>query len=98
MNNDTSFNWTVGTSQGVDGEGCFTETANGNTSSSNYDLISVLLHEIGHALGVAHPTNRCSTRDACYYQTMNPCTDAEEFMRRTLESGDIKSIQTNYGQ
>ena len=98
MNSDGSIDWTLGPNQNVDAEGCFTETANGSPSSSNYDLLAVLLHEVGHALGISHPTNRCSTRDACYLQTMNPCTDAEEFMRRTLESGDIKSIQTNYGQ
>jgi len=98
MNNNTAFNWTLGPSQGTDGNGCFSETSNGNTSTSNYDLISVLLHEVGHALGVSHPTSRCSSRDACYSETMNPCTDAEEYMRRTLGSGDIKSIQTNYGQ
>lgn len=94
--NVSSFKWTLGPSQNVSG-GCFSETSNGNTSSSNYDLLSVLLHEIGHSLGVSHPTSRCSTRDACYPETMNPCTDAEEFMRRTLGNGDIKSIQTNYG-
>lgn len=95
--NVASFNWTLGPSQNVDGSGCFTETANGNTSSSNYDLLSVLLHEIGHSVGISHPTSRCSSRDHCYPETMNPCTDAEEYMRRTLGDGDIKSIQTNYG-
>jgi matrixin len=95
--NVSSFNWTVGPTQGTDADGCFTETLNGNTASSNYDLLSVLLHEIGHSLGVSHPTSRCSTRDDCYIDTMNPCTDAEEYMRRTLADGDILSIQTNYG-
>ena len=95
--NVSSFNWTLGPSQGTDTAGCFTELINGNTASSNYDLLSVLLHEVGHSLGVSHPTSRCSTRDDCYRETMNPCTDAEEYMRRTLGDGDIQAIRSNYG-
>lgn len=95
--NQSSFSWTRGPALSKT-NGCENEVGNGNTSSANYDIFSVLLHEIGHSLGVDHPTARCSTRDACYHETMNPCTDAEEYERRALNSGDIQAIQSNYGQ
>jgi hypothetical protein len=93
--NQAAFDWTLGPAPSA---GCQVEATNGDTSSSNYDVFSVLLHEIGHAIGISHPTNRCSSRDACYHETMNPCTDAEEYERRALNAGDILAVQMNYGQ
>lgn len=96
--NQAAFSWTLGPALSKDGSGCQVEVGNGNTNSSNYDVFSVLLHEIGHAIGISHPTSRCSSRDACYHETMNPCTDAEEYERRALNAGDILAAQQNYGQ
>lgn len=95
--NQAAFSWTAGPAPSVDGAGCAVEVGNGSTSSSNYDLLSVLTHEIGHALGVSHPNNKCQSSDPCYPETMYSCTDAEEFMRRALDAGDRGAIASNYG-
>jgi len=95
--NQAAFSWTNGPGLTKDASGCEVEVGNGNTGSSNYDIFSVLLHEIGHSVGISHPTSRCAITDSCYHETMNPCTDAEEFERRALNAGDISAIQTNYG-
>ncbi len=94
--NQSAFTWTAGPAPSVDADGCAVEVANGNTSS--YDLLSVLLHEIGHALGISHPTNRCSARDRCYAESMYSCTDSGEYMRRTLNDGDKGAVQSLYGE
>jgi hypothetical protein len=97
MNSDQSaFKWTAGEPPEVVG-GCAVEVANGDTSTNNYDFLSVMTHEVGHALGVAHPNNRCSTRDKCYAESMYACTDAEEYMRRALNAGDKASAVSLYG-
>jgi predicted Zn-dependent protease len=95
--NESSFTWTLGPSPSVDGDGCAIEEANGDTSTSNYDLLSVLTHEIGHALGISHPNNKCQSWDHCYPETMYSCTDAEEFMRRALNEGDRAAVGSLYG-
>ncbi len=95
--NQAAFQWTAGPSPSVDGDGCAVEVGNGNTSTNNYDFLSVLTHEIGHSLGVSHPNRRCSSTDHCYPETMFSCTDAEEFMRRALNAGDRLSVSSLYG-
>ncbi len=95
--NQAAFSWTAGPAPSVDANGCAVEVGNGNTASSSYDLLSVLTHEIGHSLGVSHPSSRCSAGDHCYPVTMYSCTDAEEFMRRALNAGDVLSIKSLYG-
>ena len=77
---------------------CAAEVGNGDTASSNYDLLSVLLHEVGHAIGIDHPNKRCSTRDKCYEESMYSCTDAEEYMRRAINPGDEAAVQSLYGE
>jgi hypothetical protein len=95
MNNAGGFTWTKGADP-THVSGCIDEESN-DPLESRYDLFSVLLHELGHAIGMSHPTNRCSGTDACYAQTMYSCTDSGEYMRRTLESGDILSVVSKYG-
>jgi hypothetical protein len=95
--NQSAFSWTAGPSPSLDADGCAVEVSNGNVNSDNYDLLSVLTHEIGHSLGISHPSNRCRSNDACYAVTMYSCTDAEEFMRRALNEGDRLSASTLYG-
>jgi hypothetical protein len=95
--NQSAFFWTEGPSPSLDAGGCAVPVGNGNASSSNYDLLSVLTHEIGHSLGLSHPNNRCRSSDACYAETMYSCTDAEEFMRRSVNAGDAAAISTLYG-
>ncbi len=95
--NQAAFLWTAGPAPALDADGCAVEAANGNTNSSNYDFLSVLTHEIGHSLGISHPNRRCSASDHCYPETMFSCTDAEEFMRRALNPGDVLSVSTLYG-
>jgi hypothetical protein len=56
------------------------------------DLQNIATHEIGHGLGLA---DLYST--ACYSQTMYGYSTEGDTDGRTLESGDIKGIQTLYG-
>ena len=78
----------------MDANGCAVDELNG--AGNAYDFLSVMFHEVGHAIGIAHPHNRCDPADECYPESMNACTDAEEFMRRALNQGDKDAIAANY--
>ena len=95
MNNNAALGWTAGPGPSVDGDDCAVEAANAATNL--FDFLSVMTHEVGHSLGVAHPNNRCSARDKCYPETMYSCTDSGEYMRRALNPGDQAAIASLYG-
>jgi len=58
-----------------------------NDSDGDYDIYTVLLHEMGHALGLMHPSiDTGSVMDASYGGA-----------RRSLTADDIAGIQSIYG-
>ena len=59
-------------------------------SSSLMDYQNVFTHEIGHAAGMAHPS------DACTEETMFRFAEEGETKKRTLESGDISGVTELY--
>jgi len=54
------------------------------------DLLNILTHEIGHAMGLGHPG------DACTEETMFRYADNGETKKQTLEGGDIAGINALY--
>jgi hypothetical protein len=70
----------------VAGDISFNSRANYTLTTGGYDLQTVALHEIGHALGMAHSSS--------YGVTMYP---AYTTSRRTLSADDIAGIQAIYG-
>ena len=95
MNSNAAVGWTAGPAVTHVG-GCHEEVAD-DASETLFDLLSVTLHEFGHALGQDHPNGRCSTRDKCYKETMYSCTDPGQYSRRALDPGDQAAIESNYG-
>lgn len=57
-------------------------------ASENADLITQLIHELGHVLGLDHNSNRTSI--------MYPAFEPHE-VKRVLSDGDITAIQGLYG-
>jgi len=64
------------------------ETSLGDTSVMDFQNITT--HELGHALGLAHP------EDTCTEQTMYRFAAFGETQKRTLGVGDIKGVQQLY--
>jgi len=56
------------------------------------DLQNIATHELGHAVGLADAYN-----SACSAATMYGYSDYGDVQKRTLESPDIKGLQTLYG-
>jgi hypothetical protein len=54
------------------------------------DLRNILTHELGHAMGMAHPS------DTCTLETMYRFASEGETKKRTLHSGDIAGINALY--
>ncbi|MFB3067456.1 MAG: matrixin family metalloprotease, partial [Planctomycetota bacterium] len=77
--------------------GCAIEAGNGVAPPNEFDLLSVMFHEVGHALGIDHSNRFCDPDGDCYEESMHPCTDVLEFMRRAANPGDRAAIEKNYG-
>ena len=78
--NDPDYNW--------GNAGRTNETGLGDINVM--DFLNVATHEIGHAVGLGHPS------DACIEETMYRFTQNGETKRRTLHAGDIAGIQALY--
>lgn len=63
---------------------------NADTTSDVMDLENIATHEVGHALGLAHP------KDNCHDETMFASAGLDEIKKRTLNPGDIKGINHLY--
>ena len=57
-------------------------------AGTGYDLISVMTHELGHALGLAD----CTDTEATMYGYMNP----QETKKRTLATDDLNGLNALY--
>ncbi len=55
--------------------------------SGRYDLYTVMLHEIGHALGVGHSSDAGTVMDECYDDTGTGLTDADTLAVQALYGG-----------
>ncbi len=54
------------------------------------DFLSIATHEVGHAMGMDHPS------DACTEETMYAYSEWSETKKRDLNAGDIAGIQKLY--
>ncbi len=54
------------------------------------DFENIATHEIGHAMGLSHPS------DTCLEETMYAFASEGETKKRTLEAGDIAGINKLY--
>ena len=63
--------------------------------ATSYDLPSILTHEVGHFLGMAHSTEPCTVGgDDC--PTMNPFYTTGSDAYRSLEADDVAGICAVY--
>lgn len=61
-----------------------------NPNATLTDFLDIATHEIGHAVGMDHPS------DTCTEETMYAYADFGETKKRTLNDGDIAGIQKLY--
>lgn len=54
------------------------------------DLLNILVHELGHSMGMGHPS------DSCTLETMYRFASEGETKKRTLNGGDIAGINALY--
>jgi len=71
---DVTFNWSVG--------------AIGEAGKMDFD--NIVTHEVGHAVGMGHPSNSCTE------ETMYAYAGEGETKKRDLNSGDINGIKNLY--
>ena len=60
--------------------------------ASKFDVQGITAHELGHALGLSHPSD-----SSCSAQTMWSSAAAGETSKRSLESGDKEGLVAIYG-
>ena len=60
--------------------------------AGKFDVQGITAHELGHALGLSHPSDA-----SCSAQTMWASAAAGETSKRTLESGDKEGLVAIYG-
>lgn len=61
-----------------------------NPGNTLTDFLNIATHELGHAVGLDHPS------DACTEETMYAYADYNETKKRDLNAGDIAGIQKLY--
>jgi hypothetical protein len=61
-----------------------------NPAGTLMDFLNVATHELGHAVGMDHPS------DSCTEETMYAYADFGETKKRSLNAGDISGIQKLY--
>ncbi len=71
---DDRYDWTIGSPVGA----------------GAFDLLDVAAHEIGHALGLGHPSSSCA------HETMYAYVSTGETKKRTLNTGDLGGLRAIY--
>lgn len=78
--------WNIGGDVHMDSSRTWVDDGSDTTGDGDFDLYTVLLHEIGHALGLGHSDVAGSVMEPVYAGG-----------RRTLHADDIAGIQAIYG-
>jgi len=71
----------------------WSNNAPGDAIANTMDFNNIAMHELGHAIGMAHPKD-----GSCTDETMWRSAADEEINKRTLHAGDIKGITALYEQ